>query len=449
MLYKRSHSSPHRAVTGEAFIRLFLGLHQRFKSLTNCTSARCRVWAEIDLNAVAQNFRHTQNHLGEEVKVLVVVKANAYGLGAVPIARRLAAEGAFGFGVGDSEEALELRDAGITEPILILGAIIEGEMANVVARDISTCIHSSHRISRLEAEARFQGKVAKVHLMVDTGMARLGAGPRKAVELAQRIHTSSYLSLEGVCTHFSSGYASDPSFSQLQLRKYASFLEDLRVQGIEPGLRHGPNSGAIFQFPESKFNLARPGIAIYGLDPGGFFECRASLSPVLSFRTSVIYLRDVPEGTPIGYNRTYTTKCRTRVATLPVGYNDGYSYRLSNCAHVLVRGKRAPVIGSVCMDYTMVDVGGIPDVQPGDPVTLIGKDGDDEITVNDLARLIGTIPYEVTCQLGKRVQRIAVQRSEPGPLGSPSSGSKLTMRRIRAHDPAAPHPNPFSARRRP
>lgn len=412
------------------------------RALTNCTSARCRAWAEIDLDALTRNFRRIRARLPERVRILVVVKADAYGLGAVPVARRLAAEGAFGFGVGDSQEALELRDSGITKnPILILGAIIEGEMANVVARNISTCVHSSRRVQRLESEAASQRRIARVHLMVDTGMGRLGPQHHKALELAKRIDASPWLQLDGVCTHFSCAYEEDRGFTLEQQRRFHAFSTDLRNLGIHPPLLHGPNSGAIFGSSPGLFNMARPGIAIYGLDPGGFFGHRVHLEPVLNLRTSVVYLKDVPPRTPIGYGRKFVTSRSCRIATLPVGYNDGYSYRLSHRAKVLVRGRFAPVVGSITMDYTMVDVTDIPDVRPGDPVTLIGKDSDKQITVNEIAEQIGTIPYEVTCQLGRRVQRIAVRRREPGPpAGSPKPRKLRRTPRILpvSAEPASP-----------
>lgn len=384
--------------------------------MTNCTSARCRAWAEVDLGALARNYHRVRSRLTTGCQVLAVVKANGYGHGAVTVARRLSEEGCWGFGVGDSQEALELREAGIDCPILILGAIIEGEMPCVVQKRISVCIHSTERVIRLEAEARNQGQRARVHLMVDTGMGRLGPGPDKALELARIIDASPWLELEGVCTHFSSAYQAEQDFSRVQADIFRQARLDLERAGIRPPLCHGPNSGAILSDAGAGFDLARPGIALYGLDPHDFFGRHLELEPVLSFRTSVVYLKDVPGGTPVGYNRTWVSSQPTRIATLPVGYNDGYPYRLSNLASVLVRGQRSRVVGTVSMDYTMIDVGHIPDVAPGDPVTLIGRDGDDEITVNELADLAGTIPYEITCGLGTRVRRIAVERREPGPL---------------------------------
>ncbi len=370
-----------------------------------------RVWADVDLGAVALNFRAIERRVGPSRKIIVVVKADAYGHGAVPVARKVREEGAHGLGVGDSHEAIELREAGISGPILILGAIVEGEIEQVVAYDITTCLHSAERAQRLDREARRQGRVASVHLMVDTGMGRLGVRPRRVPELLARIARCPNIRVTGLCTHFSSAYAPDDAFTPVQVKRFDAVVEASRIVLAESGrpLVHAANSAAIFRGRAEAAPLydgVRPGAAIYGLNPGGIFDGLVDLEPVLSLRTQVIFLKDVPAGTPIGYNRSHVTARRTRIATLPIGYNDGYPYRLGNSSEVIVRGQRAPVVGAISMDYVTVDVGGVPGVEVGDEVTLIGSDGGERILVEELARVAGSIPYEITCHVGRRVTRL-------------------------------------------
>lgn len=364
-----------------------------------------RVWAEVNLKKVSDNMKRIKKVVGAETQVCVVVKADAYGHGAVPIAKTVLAHGARMVGVGDSNEAIELRHAGIMEPIIVLGAIIEEEIGWVVTYDIIPTVHSSDLIKQLASEAKRQGKRLPVHIKVDTGMSRLGASPQKAVEIAKEISCSEHLILEGVSTHLSSGSLPDQAFSNHQIDVFKAVVDEIRSQGIEIPFCHVANSAGIFKLEHSYFNMVRPGIAIYGLYPDRKKSEEVGLEPVLSLKTQVTFLKGVQEGTPVGYNRTYIAKKNTWIATLPVGYNDGYPHRLTNNAHVLVRGKFAPVVGTVTMDYTTIDVGEVEGVDVGDEVVLIGKQGDKEIGVIELAERVGTIPYEITCHLGKRVMR--------------------------------------------
>ena len=370
-----------------------------------------RVWAEIDLGALRRNMATIVKRTGPGTRVLAVVKADAYGHGAVPVARALAGrDGLWGFGVGDSQEALELRAAGITQPILILGTIIDEETPQVVRNDIRVCIHSMDRIGALEQESRSQGRRTRVHVMTDTGMGRLGALPARARELARAVAKSRWLELEGVATHVSSSRPGHP-FTVVQRERLLALLASLREDGIDPPMVHFANTAAILGGEGAGFPLVRPGVSLYGMQGGDFL-------PVLSLRTQVVYFKDVPAGTPIGYNGTHVAARPTRIATLPIGYNDGLAYRLSNRGRALVRGQIAPIVGSISMDYTMLDVGAIAGVAVGDAVTLIGRDGRHAIGVPEIASLVGTIPYEVVCSVGKRVQRVYVgeeQEAEPAP----------------------------------
>ena len=370
-----------------------------------------RVWAEVDLDALAGNVRTIARHAGPDVSLLAVVKADAYGHGAAPCARVAMEAGCSMIGVGDSTEAIELREAGILAPILVLGAVIEEEIGWVVSYDITPTIHSIGMVARIGEEARRQGKRARVHLKIDTGMGRLGASPSRALEIAQRIVADPHLELQGLSTHFSSSYGTDEN-SQLatreQVARFNAVAAALARAGIRPPLQHLSNSGGLFSLPEIPGNMIRPGIALYGLDPGIFRLNDVILKPILSLRTQIAFLKGVRAGTTIGYNQTHLTRSKTQIATLPVGYNDGYPYMLSNRACVLVRGQIAPVVGTVTMDYLTVDVGNIPGVQVGDEVVLVGRQGSHEIKVTHLASLVGTIPLEITCGLGKRVRRVYV-----------------------------------------
>ncbi|MBI1849002.1 MAG: alanine racemase [Planctomycetes bacterium] len=364
---------------------------------------------------MSHNFATVRERVGPKTKILVVVKADAYGHGALPIARRVVEDGADCLGVGDSTEALELRESGIRAPILILGAIVDGEMEQVVANDVMTCIHASQRVSLLDREARSQRKKARVHLMIDTGLGRLGVLPGHAVRLAREIALSSHLELAGVCTHLSSVYLGDEAFTRQQIGLFEKLVADIRSEGIPVPVTHAANSGAVFSGWGGSSGMVRPGVALYGLNPNGFFAGRATLRPILSLRTQIIFMKDVPKGTPIGYNRTHVTGRATRTAVIPVGYYDGLGYRLANQSTVLVRGKEAPVIGNVSMDYTTIDVGRIRGVEVGDVVTIVGRDGDLEARVETLAKAVGTIPYEITCHLGKRIRRVYTARPQASP----------------------------------
>lgn len=370
-----------------------------------------RVWADIDLDALSYNLARVRELLPPRTEIMVVLKADAYGHGAVAVARHLEGEGIWGFGVGDSHEALELRAAGVTRSILILGAIIEDEIEAVVKNDVSVCIHSERRAVLLDREARSQGKQARVHLMVDTGMGRLGVLPRYALGLARKIGDLPGLRLEGVATHYACSADPGDSFTEEQRLRFIEVKGALAEEGIRPAWFHASSSEALFSRRPEPFNLVRPGLAVYGIRASRMHGARPPLRPVLSLKTQIIYMKDVPAGTSIGYGRRYRTPRPTRIATLPIGYNDGLPYRLSGKGYVLVRGRRAPLVGAVSMDYTTIDVGHVEGAAVGDGVTLIGRDGERAITVEDLARMAETIPYEITCGIGRRVRRIAVRGS--------------------------------------
>lgn len=362
-----------------------------------------RCWAEIDVGAIRHNLQVVRDHVGKHVQVLAVVKADAYGHGAVPVAYQAIESGCAMLGVGDSSEALELRQSGITARTLILGAIIEEEIPQVVEADIDITIHSRDLLPLLDAEARRQNRLVRVHLKIDTGMTRLGVSCEGAPAVLEAIHDHPNLRLSGVSTHIAS--STHLEYTREQLAHFRATINALKLD-VENCAIHAANSATLFAVPESHFDMVRPGIAMYGVLP-----LHPQLKPALTLKTRIAYLKTVPTGTFVGYEQRYQTQTDTLIATCPVGYNDGYPWLLSNRADVLVQGRRARVVGTVTMDYIMIDVGHIPGVRVGDEVTLIGRDGSGAITVEELAKLAGTIPYEITCRLGKRVKRIYVDES--------------------------------------
>jgi alanine racemase len=368
-----------------------------------------RVWAEIDLAALRHNIAAVRRALEPRTRILAVAKADAYGHGALPIAWTALESGCAMIGVGDSGEAVQLREGGISGPILILGAVVEEEIHKVVQYDISVTVHSADLLPLLDQEARRRNRRLRVHLKVDTGMARLGASPARTLDVARAILDCPNLLLEGVSTHLAS--ASNPDAAREQLDQFRSTVDELSADGIHPPILHAANSAGLFTCPEAHFDMVRPGIALYGIDPGVFARLGIGLKPVLSLKTQIAYLKGVGADVAIGYDGRYRTPRPTRIATCPVGYNDGYPYQLSGKGEAVVRGRRVPVVGSVTMDYIMLDLGDVEHAEVGDEVTLIGEG----IRVEELARKAGTIPYELTCRLGRRVGRIPANAEQPLP----------------------------------
>ena len=369
-----------------------------------------RTWAEIDLDLLTHNLALVRGSVGPDTDVMLVVKADAYGHGAVPVSWHLLPHGVAALGVGDSTEALELRDAGITAPIVVLGAVIAGELDDVVRGDIQVTVHSGDRIRALRRQLGRSGPKVRVHLKVDTGMGRLGCRPERVLGIAREIRRSRRIHLEGISTHLASAGTEGEKQTQLQLGRFKRVLAALEAEALLPHWRHVHASTGVVRGLPGAFNLVRPGMAVYGMDPSG--EAAMDLRPALSWRTQIVFLKDHRKGARIGYGGTWTAKRKTRVATLPVGYNDGYRFAFSNRAEVLVRGHRCPVIGRVSMDYTCLEVTDVPGAQVGDVVTLLGADGGEAIRVDELAQLADTIPYEILCGIGQRVKRSYVNGAE-------------------------------------
>jgi alanine racemase len=370
-------------------------------------------WVEIDLDALVNNIREVRVRTGDELGVLLVVKADAYGHGAVEVARIAVASGIDILGVATLHEGIELRQAGVDAPILILSPPMENETGAIIEYDLSCTVPSLAIARALSRACVDRGKRGTVHVEVDTGMGRSGILLDEAVPFITAVARLPELFLEGVFTHFPSS-DDDAKFTLEQVERFRSLLSTLERKGIAPPLRHAANSGAVLGAVDSlepPLNMVRPGLMVYGLVPGGA-DHEGALTPVMSFKSRIAQVRDLPAGHPVSYGRTYVTPRDMRVAVVPVGYGHGYSWKLSNLGEVLIRGHKVPIIGRVTMDVTMVDIDGIPDADVGDEVVLFGRQGEAEITVDEVAEREGTINYEVICGIGKRVARVYVRRGE-------------------------------------
>ena len=368
--------------------------------------ANQRVWAEIDLGAIARNLRYAQVRVGRSVGILAVLKSNAYGHGAVEVAREAEAQGAKALGVATPAEAIELRGAGIRLPILVIGSCLEGEVETAVEHDVSLSLSPGEVFWPIVEAARKLGKSARVHLLVDTGMSRDGLSPADALELADHIADTPQVHLEGTYTHLATSLLADKTFCHTQLDRFNQVLTGLLSRDIHPGLIHCASTGGLFTLPSSHFDLVRQGISLYGLAPSEHVASQADLAPAMSVKSRVISVREIGPGESVGYLRLFVAERATRLATVSMGYADGLRLALSNQGHVLINGRRAPMVGRVMMDCTVVDVTRLPGVRVGDEVVIIGKSGRNEITAGEVAELCYSSLYEVVCSLGRRVKRI-------------------------------------------
>lgn len=366
-----------------------------------------RVQANINLDAIRSNITQVRNRLSKDTRLMVIVKADAYGHGAVAVTKELENGLADAFGVAIIEEAVELRKAGITKPILILGYTPEEQFDLVVANDVRQTVYQYEMAENLSKEAVKQGKTAKIHIKVDTGMSRLGfRDSKESVEIIKKISALKGLEIEGIFSHFANADEKDKSSAKEQIRRFNEFYKLLESEGIHIPIRHLSNSAGVIEFPEAQYEMARCGILTYGIYPSENVNHGLKLIPAMELKSHIVFIKEVPAGTGISYGSTYITKRTTKVATIPVGYADGYSRNLSNVGKVIIRGKYAPIIGRICMDYFMVDVTDIENVSQGDTVTLLGKDGDCEISVETLSDWSHSFPYEMICTVGKRIPRV-------------------------------------------
>lgn len=365
-----------------------------------------KTWAEIDHEAIRFNVRQIRKLIGPRVKILVSVKAEGYGHGAVSVSRTALSAGAEWLGVSHVKEALELRSFFPEIPILILSSGMSGH-TRLIVRNRLTPIVCSLEIARDLAEtALASGTIANIHVMLDTGMGRIGVWHENSLAFLTQISQIKGIRLEGLASHFAA--ADDPknTFTAHQLDDFLRVAKEVGEAGIDIPLHHIANSGALINLEETHLDMVRPGIMLYGIYPTPHYRSRIELKPVLSLKTRIAYLKTVEPGRTISYGMTYLVKKKTRVATLPIGYGDGFSRAHSNRGEVLIRGRRAPIMGIVTMDQIMVDVGDIDGVAVGDEAVLIGEQAGARITAEEIAERIGTISYEVLAQLGRRVSRV-------------------------------------------
>jgi len=358
-------------------------------------------YARIDLDALGSNLARIRTLTGAR-KICAVIKADAYGHGAVRVARRLADEKAEFLAVAFLEEALELRRAGIDLPILVLGSTDPRNAPIILEEGLSQTVSSADLAAALDAAARHIGAKAKIHLKIDTGMHRQGFPWNGLESIAEVLSASSNIAIEGAYSHFAESDSPDKTFSLLQMDRFVQALGFLEAAGLKPEIAHMANSAAILEIPGSAFDMVRPGIILYGLSPGGCAPLEG-FSPVMSLRASITAIRDVEEGEGIGYGLIHRTRRPSRLGLLQVGYADGYPRLVSDRAQVLLRGKRVPVIGRICMDQTIIDLTDLPDARLGDEAILFGGLG---LPASELAAMAGTIDYEITCGISPRVPRI-------------------------------------------
>lgn len=373
-----------------------------------------RTWAEIDLDAAAHNLRVIRRRIGEKPMLCCVIKADAYGHGAVRLAKAYESLGADWLALSNIEEALQLRRAGVSLPMLVLGYTPPEAAQQLAEHNISQCAYSAQYCAALSENAVKSGVSVKIHIKADTGMSRLGfyfqdadrdAAAVEEIAAACRLPG---LVPEGIFTHFavSDGGASGEAYTKRQLHSFTALVAALERAGVSFPVRHCANSGATLDYPESYLDMVRAGVILYGLEPSEDVMHPDAFEPVLSLRAVISHIKEIEPGSDVSYGRTYTAKSRIRVATIPIGYADGYSRQLSNRGCILVHGVRCPIIGKVCMDQCMIDITAVPDAQVGDTVTLIGRDGGTQITVDELAKLLDTIHYEIVCGISKRVTRV-------------------------------------------
>lgn len=369
-----------------------------------------RIWVEVDLDALHHNLNEAKR-VSKGAKILAVVKADGYGHGAVEIAKELHEEADY-FGVALIDEALQLRRNGVTKPILILGYTSPTQYETLIEADITQSIFSREAARQLSDTAVRMGKKAKIHVVVDTGMSRIGFPPtEESVETIKWINTLPGLFVEGIFSHFALADSKDKTVDKMQLKRFGFVLDDLEREGIHIPIKHISNSAAVIDSDYS-FDMVRCGIMLYGMYPSDEVDkTKVSLKPVMSLKSSVIQVKTLPPGEGVSYGHTFVTTRETRIATVSAGYGDGYPRALSSKGRVIINGQYAPIIGRVCMDIFMVDISHIDGVKVEDPVILIGRDGDKEITAEEVGALADTFNYEIVCSVSRRVPRIYLKNS--------------------------------------
>lgn len=375
-----------------------------------------RVWAEVDLDAIWENMVHMKENIAENTKILAVIKTDGYGHGGVPIAKMLEQlDFMFGYAAATYEEAHVLREAGVKKPILILGYTFPYCYEELIREEIRPAVYRRDTVEELAAAAAKVGKKAKVHIKVDTGMGRIGITPdEEGLEFVRFLIEHPELEVEGIFTHFAKSDEADKTSANHQLELFQNFIDKIQTElGITIPVKHCSNSAAILEMPQANMDMVRAGITTYGLYPSE--EVSKDIVPLraaMSLYSHIVYCKTIHAGQSVSYGGLFTAQKDTRVATIPVGYGDGYPRSLSGKGYVLIRGKKAPILGRVCMDQFMVDISEIPGVMEGDKVTLLGVDGTERITAEELGELSGRFNYEFVCDLGKRIPRVYRQHGE-------------------------------------
>jgi alanine racemase len=367
-------------------------------------------WVEVDLDRFRRNLGAIRSAIGERRRILLVVKADAYGHGAVELAHHAVRAGVNMLGVATLHEGIELRSSGVSAPIVILSPTLLGEVDEILEHRLTPSVTSVEFADRLSARSAAQQLLTRFHVEVDTGMGRTGVSDSEAVEFIARVAHLSNLKIEGVYTHFPDADSGDPSGTEEQVRKFEAILHALSLRNIDVPLRHAANSAGLLSVPDSYLDMVRPGILAYGFYPTREVPRSVEVAGIMSFKTRVVQLRDLPPGRNVSYGRTYTTKRWTRIGVLPVGYGHGYPWQLSNRGQVLIRGQRAPIVGRVTMDLTMVDATDIESVALGDEVVLWGEQMNARIGLDEVAAWAQTIPYDLLCSMGKRVVRVFLEK---------------------------------------
>ncbi|HOC58772.1 MAG TPA: alanine racemase [Smithellaceae bacterium] len=370
-----------------------------------------RSWVEVDLDHFASNLAEIKRLLGNQTDILQTVKADAYGHGAIEISHAALRAGARMLGVANADEGVQLRISGIEAPIVILGPSTLPEIPDIIKYHLTPSVSDTGFANALESQLARVPRTSAIHVEVDTGMGRGGTMHSELLDLIEHIQTLPHIQLEGLFSHYASSEM-QTFYNHQQWQLFSALLAELHKRGINIPLKHMENSGAILNYPELKLEMARPGIMTYGIYPSEETRAKAVLKPVMSFKTTIVLLKEFPQGYGIGYNRTYVTRDKTNVATIPVGYGDGYPFILSNTGEALIRGIRAPIIGRVSMDMCTLDVTHIPDCAVGDEVVLLGKQGNEYISANEIAGKARTISYEILCALGKRAPRVFLHKGK-------------------------------------
>ena len=376
-----------------------------------------RVCAHINLDAVHSNLEAMRSHIDTHTKILGVIKADGYGHGAVPIAWEMEdLDYVHGFAVASVEEAMQLRNANIKKPILVLGYTFPYSYETLINQEITPTVFRRDMLHELDETAARLGEKTSVHIKVDTGMSRIGIQPdEEGLSFVREALLCKNLIVEGIFTHFAKADEADKTAANTQLDTFLAFVKKCEAEFLYKfPFVHCSNSAGILDIPRANLDLVRAGIILYGMWPSDEVSKETvSLEPVLSLKSHIIYIKEVPEGTQVSYNGIYTTSQTTRVATIPLGYADGYPRNLTGKGYVLIRGKKAPIIGRICMDQFMVDVTDIPECREGDEVTLIGRDGNECITMEELGALSGRFNYEFACEIGKRTPRVFFKHGKP------------------------------------